>query len=182
MPDDAMDAMEPGTAGMGGEWGESGGTDLPGAPSRAEEPRDAPEDMGWSAEQMDAFAAQTRDMGLTGGQAQKLLELARQNRESAQEAHAEQVRRWGEEVRADRDMGGAHFEATVMKAKAGLRAFDADGAVLAMLEKTGYANHPAVIRFLSRVGAAHAEDGLVSGGRERAERPLEERLYPHWNV
>lgn len=136
-----------------------------------------PEGMTWNAEQLNTFEGQVHSAGLTQDQGQKLLEMAHANQQAHVEAHAAQVQRWGEEVRMDKAMGGPNFEATVMQAKAGLKTFDADGQVFAMLEETGYANHPAVIRFLARIGKAHGEDDAITGKGKGDELPLWERLY-----
>ena len=137
----------------------------------------APEGMAWNDDQLKAFEGQAHSVGLSQEQAQKLLDAAHVNQQAHMEAHAAQVQRWAEEVRMDKDMGGPNFDATVMQARAGLKTFDADGQVYAMLQETGYANHPAVIRFLARIGKAHGEDDVITGKGKGDELPLWERLY-----
>lgn len=136
-----------------------------------------PDGMPWNDAQLDAYKKQAGQLGLTQEQAQKLLENAHANIAEQAKEHAAQVKRWAEEVRADKEIGGAAFESTIMHAKAGLKHFDQDGAIYKMLEETGHANHPAVIKFLSRIGKAHAEDSVPSGTSAGSEKPLEERLY-----
>lgn len=131
----------------------------------------------FAPEQISGAEAQFRELNLSNETAQKLVDLAAANQRAAQEQHATQVEGWKEDVRTDKEMGGANFEATVMQARAGLKAFDQGGQVFAMLQQTGYANHPAVIRFLSRIGKAHGEDDAITGKGTGKDRPLWERLY-----
>ena len=139
-----------------------------------------PEGMTADAAQLELYAAQARELGLGQEQAQKLLELSHANREAMWRQHAAQVDDWAEEVRQDKELGGARYEATRMHAVAGLKAHDPDGTLYALLEESGYGNHPEVIRFLSRISRARGEDSVITGTSRPEDVPLEERLYPHW--
>lgn len=139
-----------------------------------------PEGMAVDAAQLDLYAAQARELGLGQAQAQKLLELSHANREAMWRQHAAQVEDWAEAVRQDRELGGARYEATRMHAVAGLKAHDPDGTLYALLEESGYGNHPEVIRFLSRISRARGEDSVITGTSRPEDLPLEERLYPNW--
>ena len=143
----------------------------------------APEDTTWTPEQLTAFEGQARELGLTGAQAQKLLETAHANQQAAREAHATQVTRWAEEIRMDKEMGGANFEPTVMKAKAALKTLEGEeGPVGKLLRETGYGNHPEVVRMFARVADKIGGDKLITGKEAPAEKPLEERMYSNWKV
>lgn len=162
-----------------------GAPDTGDAGARAPEKYDlqAPDDTTWTPEQLGAFEVQARDLGLTGTQAQKLLEAAHANQRAALDAHAAQVDRWAEEVRMDKEMGGPHFEGTVMKARAALKEFDGeDKKLAAILTETGYGNHPEVVRFFARLHGKMGGDTFIAGKEAAAEKPLEERMYSNWKV
>lgn len=132
----------------------------------------------YTPEQVSAAKEQFKALGLGKEAAQKLMDTAVGNQQQAMEQHQQQVRRWADEVRMDSEMGGPALEATLMEAKSALGKFDKEGKVLGMLEQTGYANHPEVLRFLSSIGKSMGEDGVVTGKETVAEKPLWDRLYP----
>lgn len=70
---------------------------------------------------------------------------------------------WADQVRADKEIGGDKFADTMSLAA---KARDAFGSaeLLAVLNKTGLGDHPALIRAFARVGKAISEDTFVSGG------------------
>lgn len=137
-----------------------------------------PEGFNASQDDLKRFQEFALGMGLNKEQAQQLVDMQHANVLAAQQQHAEQVQHWAEQVRMDKEMGGTALQATVMEAKSALGAFDGDGKVFGMLEQTGYANHPEVIRFLSRIGKALGEDKVVTGKGTDQEKPLWDRLYP----
>ncbi len=136
-----------------------------------------PEGMKISEGQQRIFERQARELGLSNEQAQRLLQVSHENSLTHQESYYRQVKKWKDEVRNDREIGGTALSSTVAYAKAGLSKFDPEEKVFGLLQQTGYANHPDVIRFLSAIGKAHSEDQGVFGGYEQPLRPLHERLY-----
>lgn len=138
---------------------------------------------GFSARQEDIqrFHETALGMGLTKDQAQQLVDMQHANVLAAQQQYAEQVKRWAEEVRMDKEMGGAAFDSTVMYAKSALAKIDPEGELFEMLESSGHSNNPTVIRALSRMGKAMGEDGVVTGKETGQQQPLEDRLYARTN-
>lgn len=138
---------------------------------------------GFSARQEDIqrFHETALGMGLTKAQAQQLVDMQHANVLAAQEQHAAHLAQWKNEIKMDKEMGGAAFEQTDMYATASLRKFDEDGKVFELLDSSGYKNHPEIIRFLSRVGKAMGEDGVVTGKETGQQKALEDRLYPSTN-
>lgn len=137
----------------------------------------APE--GYPADGLPALNKLCRDNGLTKAQGEAVLKYLHTNYTAWQESQAAQVKKWGEEIRADKDFGGDKFEANVADARRGLATFDEDGSIRAMLEATGYGNHPAVLKIFARVGKALGEDKLHGGGGQGAnDKPLEARMWP----
>ncbi len=141
-----------------------------------------PEGIEWSQEQTAAFSAQANELKLDANGAQKLLDISHKNHMLMKEQHDKQVETWREQVHADKDMGGAALETTVSHAKATLNRFDKGGKLFEILEKTGYSNHPDIIRFLAAVGKEHAEDSVVLGRGHYGAIPRHERMYGKYNT
>ncbi len=140
-----------------------------------------PPGMTLSEAQQAIFEEQARELGLDNASAQKLLEIAYRNEDAHRSAYAQQVDSWAEEVRHDKDMGGSAMQSTLSYAKAALSRFDPSGELLEILQDTGYANHPKVIRFLASIGKAHAEDAVYMGQMAPSAQPRHERLYGKYN-
>ncbi len=150
-------------------------------PSHAPFDLTVPEGMDWNEGMSASFSDQARELNLDKDGAQKLLDMSHKNQLLAVEAHTKQVAEWKEQVRTDKELGGAAFERTVSYAKATLSRFDKEGKLLNMLEKTGYSNNPDVIRFLAAVGKEHAEDSVAFGRGSYAAVPRHERMYGKYN-
>lgn len=89
---------------------------------------------------------------------------------------------WEADVKADPDLGGAHLTSTLATTKAVMDRFAPEGSKFrAMLNETGFGNHPEVVRFIRAIGQAMREDTLVvrgSGGGRPDQKSPEEKLYP----
>lgn len=134
------------------------------------------------AEYLEQASALAREYGLSQEQAQKLVErdasLLGSQIERLQAVHAEQVEKWATEVKSDKDLGGDRFEATQTAARAAVSRFGDDG-LRALLNESGYGNHPVVVRFFARVGQALSEDNRLLGGNPSApKRDRASILYP----
>ncbi len=140
-----------------------------------------PSDMQLNAVQQAIFEDQARELGLDNARAQKLLEIAHRNAQEHSKAHRHQVAAWGDEVRHDKELGGSAIESTLAYARAGLAQFDPERKLYQVLQETGYANHPLVIRFLAAIGRAHAEDAVLLGSSAPTPMPRHERLYGKYN-
>ncbi len=140
-----------------------------------------PPGMTLNEAQQALFEEQARELGLDNTSAQKLLEISYRNEDAHRTAYANQVASWAEEVRQDREIGGSFMQSTLAHAKAALGRFDPSGELLEILQETGYANHPKVIRFLAAIGKAHAEDAVHFGNVAPSAQPRHERLYGKYN-
>ncbi len=140
-----------------------------------------PEGMNLNQAELELFDTQAKELNLDNAGAQKLLEISRSNQLKHLDAHNRQVEAWQDEIRKDKDLGGAAFESTVAYAKASLQKFDQSGELLSILEQTGYGNNPHVIRFLSAIGRTHSEDKIILGSPSKTEAPRHERLYGKYN-
>lgn len=143
----------------------------------------APEGYPMDAQTLKAFTEHCRAAGFSKEQAEKQLGWMKDNYQNWHEQQTAQRKSWREELRADKDFGGDKYDASLAEAKKALATFDEGGQIRAMLDETGYGDHPAVVRIFTRVGRALAEDKVMKkndGVRERSL--LEDRLYPDWKV
>lgn len=92
-----------------------------------------------------------------------------------------QVEQWRQEVADDPQLGGEHLAATVARAQLALDRFDTDKSIGRLLEESGYGNHPAVLRFFSRLADSLLEDSLPGSEGGGSLPPLEERMYAGWS-
>ncbi len=93
----------------------------------------------------------------------------------------EQVRQWRREAADDPLLGGEKLPVSVARAQLALDRFDEGKHIGRLLERTGYGNHPEVLRFFNRIADALMEDGLVRGRPGADMPPLEERMYAGWS-
>lgn len=89
---------------------------------------------------------------------------------------------WRAQVERDPELGGEHLEDTITRARLALQRFDADGSIARLLDASGYGNHPAIVRFFSRLADAVMEDAPVAGRPGGSLAPLEERMYAGWRA
>ena len=159
------------------------------APDKEKEPekKDAPvklvlpEGSLLGKKDIDVVEKFANDNGLDQAFAEKILAQNEKAQESALAEHDAQVTEWGNEVKADKELGGTNFE---QSAEFSRRATDAFGSeeFIAMLNKTGYGDHPEVVRTFARIGRAMADDKTVRGKTGPTDKTrLADRLYPPKN-
>lgn len=78
--------------------------------------------------------------------------------------HEQQVEAWEAASRNDPDFGGDKLGENLAIANRALEAYDPQGEIRAMLNETGYGNHPALIRFFIAIGRDLSPDRMVSAG------------------
>jgi hypothetical protein len=99
--------------------------------------------------------------------------------QSLEQQHAEQIKAWEAAARADPEMGGAKFDATLADAQTALGRFG-DDDLRAVLSSTGIGSHPAVIRLFARINKEISEGGHVAGGQTpAAPKSVAESWYTH---
>jgi hypothetical protein len=121
----------------------------------------------------EATASLAKKLGLSKEQAAELLKhqetlaggvIARQ-----QQTLQSQIQKWNDEVKADKDLGGANYTATLAAVK---RVIDKFGAAVPefgqLVEASGYGSHPAFVKIFAAIGKAMGEDGSVNGGPPKA--------------
>lgn len=127
--------------------------------------------QGFEAAAAEQVAGLAKAMGWSKEQAQKYLDHAAAQAPAAaqarEQAQAQQAQAWLDTVQADKDFGGANFEATKVNAKRGIDALVKSGHLsqddIAFLNSTGYGNHPILVKIAASLGKALGEDGF--GGR-----------------
>ena len=112
-----------------------------------------------------------RDLNLTQTQAQKLVDFqigVQQKAAEAQEAEFQETHdKWLSDARADKEIGGDKWNASISEAKKAIQAFG-DDALKDLLRDTGAGSHPAVIRMFSKIGKLVKED-VDPGGKPKTQ-------------
>jgi hypothetical protein len=138
---------------------------------------------------IEAFADQAREMGLSQKQYQSLIEYdinrAQQLNEAAVESWNGRVEDWRKSAKADKEIGGEKFAENLKVAESAIKQFG-DADLRALLKSpspenpNGLAigNHPAVLRFLNRVGKAIADPKLLQGDAAPQTEGTLKRMYP----
>jgi hypothetical protein len=132
-----------------------------------------------------------KELGLSNEQANKLMPVAGQFAKSIIEQRDQQLlgtileqrKSWLEEAKADKEIGGTNWDATM---QASARALDQLGfpkgsPLRTALDESGFGNHPEMIRLMSKVGKAVGEDSdFVRSDANAAVKPKDDRelFYP----
>lgn len=146
------------------------------APAVVEYDIQAPE--GVTAEQVEQFKAQAKELGLSQEQAVKVfnVEVARNK------AHAEVVTlakaKWLTDAKADPEFGGDKFDASMGDAKKAIDQFTSE-PLRQLLDKTGLINNPEILRMFVKVGKAISQDNRIVTGQAPAKpKSAADVLYP----
>jgi len=135
------------------------------------------------AESVKGVSTLAKELGLSKEAAGKMLAAQDGQLRAFQDGQiaAYQARQaeWVATAAADPEIGGALAAAADKNTAALLKRFDSDGTLAAELETTGFSKHPAVRRFLSRIGASMGEDGAAQGtpAQNTSPRSRADRMY-----
>lgn len=130
------------------------------------------------------FREFAKSAGLTSEQAEKVLALTHaanvEAQKAAADAHSKRITEWETALKADKELGGAAFEATKAAAQKAIVKFGSD-ALKELFESTALGSHPEMVRFVARVGKAMAEDSIAgtSGAPAPTGDDLLRKLYPN---
>lgn len=134
--------------------------------------------------------ATAKDLNLTQDQAQKLVDRELKLRSdvgaAAQTEFRATIAKWADDARADKDIGGDKLAPTLASAKRGLEAVATNAKLpelKAMLDATGFGNHPAVIKMFQYVDSLTGQDSKHLAGTVRPaggndEAAVAARMYP----
>lgn len=127
------------------------------------------------------FGDLAKDLDLSQAGAQKLVDLHLKGLKSLSEGLYGQWKDlkegWRKEARADKEIGGSNYGPAVERGKAALRQFGTPG-LFKLLAEYGIGDHPEMIRFASKVGAALGEDTIETGGTADKPKSLADRMFP----
>lgn len=138
---------------------------------------------------IDAFADTAREMGLTQKQYQSLIEYdinrAQQLNEAAVESWHARIMDWRKSAQADKEIGGEKFKENIAVAETAVKQFGDDDLRALLRSPTtdnpngmAIGSHPAVLRFLNRVGKAIADPSLLQGDAPPQTEGTLRRMYP----
>lgn len=115
-------------------------------------------------------------IGETQGKMDASIKAAQKaSAEAISKAIADEEKAWLEAAKADDEIGGQNWKRTKSNIDRALR--ELNGRAFAkFMTNEGYNNHPEVLRFLNRVGAALAED-TFGGGRSSVSRKSDAEVF-----
>lgn len=139
---------------------------------------------GWKDETATAqWKKAAEELGLDAGKAQPLFDLFTSRETAEADALAKAQAEWLQTAKADKEIGGASFEANTLLAKKAMVKFGGE-SLQAWLQETGLGNHPELIRAFVRIGKAMAEDSIggiggATNGAANSEMAKLRKLYPN---
>lgn len=144
-----------------------------------------PEGVQVDAAVMGEFKPLLKELGLKPEQAQKLVDFD-QKQQAAARSNAEKVRAgWVDELKADKDFGGAKFDASVQEARKAMVFAEAKvPGFKKFLAESGLENQPFLVKAFRAIGAGLAEDAIGAAGAGAAdaatdEKALQRAMYPN---
>lgn len=123
------------------------------------------------------IATLAKEKGLTQEQAKVLLEREDKAARARIDEHNKLVDSWKSAVSVDKEIGGEKYNESVEHAKRVVQKYGSD-AFKQALDQSGLGNHPELVRFVSRIGRAMADDSLVKASSSgKPARSIEDILY-----
>lgn len=134
-----------------------------------------------TAADVERIAAFAKERGLSNEEAQAVLERDNANIISYQENQKAQLEKlktdWVEQVKSDKEIGGAVFNESIELSKRVIERFGSQ-ELKQQLDATGFGNHPELVRIFSKIGKAMSEDKLVIVNRQdQPKKTLAEKMY-----
>ena len=146
----------------------------------------------------DALMPDFKEMGLTQGQAQKLIDKYIATNQARLETHAASAEgawsgaayqyfkdngtpdTWADKAKGDKDLGGDKWNGTVTDATRFINTMGTPD-LKAFLNASGGGNHPELIRIFAKAGALIKEDDPANGGAGGSGKPVEAAhvLFPN---
>jgi len=157
------------------------GSDDKGAPE-SYEAFTMPEGMDLDQGLIDAVSPIFKELDLSQGKAQKLIDAYNGMIDERGKAQADETKSviegWVKEIKDDKEYGGAKFNETVRLANRAVSALD-KGDLVGLLKRTGLSNHPELIKAFAEAGKLMSEDGNFNSGAGGGggEKTLAERIY-----
>jgi len=142
-----------------------------------------PEGVTLNPELLGEFKGVAQAMGLKQEQAQQLTDLGVKLTQGllAQQAQALETQKtaWFNETKADAEIGGDKFDASMTAAARAVKQFVPDELKL-LFDQTGIGNHPDLVKAFVKIGSMLKEDGVVAGSSRLGGATGDARLmYPN---
>lgn len=133
----------------------------------------APEGVYADGEVLAQFGQAAQEMALAPEQAQRIVDTMLPAIQARQSAQIQQVSaQWREKAMHDPEIGGKNWDATMRFTALGARELGFTPELMDILDRSGLANHPDLIRAVSRAGSRLAQSGrLVLGKANPAPKP-----------
>lgn len=152
-----------------------------------EKPQGAPETYEFKAAEgqefdpkvLAAYSEVAKELNLSQDDAQKVIDKIAPELAAKQERVLAEARtQWGEQVKADTEIGGANVAENIALAN---KAFNDFGTpeLRKLLDETGIGDHPEMIRWAHRVGKAISEDGFVAGKGSNVQSDPAKTMFPN---
>lgn len=131
----------------------------------------------------EAFTPLLKKYGISQEAAQDLAsawvaELSRQDG-VINEMYTGQVESWEAAVKADKEIGGANYDASLAVARKGIAKF-ATPELKGILDQTGLGSHPEMVRLFTKLGKLASEDTHVStSGASSSDEAVAAKLFNH---
>lgn len=127
-----------------------------------------------------------KELNLDNASAQKLVEFQQKQQalmgKQLDDALSADRNVWRDAAKADKDFGGVNFDANVKLTQDALTKY-ADAEFSELLKHSGLGDHPATLRFLSKVGKALPKDDKLPGHTGNLgtanRKSVGEILYPN---
>jgi len=141
----------------------------------------APKESPLSAEHISSVAKYAKEKGMSNEQAQSLLERDHSIVVAVKESQLKEFETtksgWADQAKADKEIGGDKLEKNIELAKRVTSRY-ATPEFQEVLVKTGFGNHPELVRMLKRIGESMSEDQLeVQNNSGAGERDPADVLY-----
>ena len=141
-----------------------------------------PDGASIDGEQLEHATALFKEAGLPHEQAQKFIDLALSREQAAAtrgvQAFVDLQTKWVSEIKADPEIGGTRFEASMASASRAIDRLGVPGLKEA-LNLTGAGNNPAIVKAFVRLGQMVSEDRFMPGRNSApaASRSPAETIY-----
>lgn len=188
-PQNAAEGTKPEAGNTGAEGTQTTTTEAP-AEKPAETPPEivyeftAPEGVTLDQARVEKFTAVAKELQLPADKAQALVDLATEVEVQRAEQFEALKAQWADEIAKDKVLGGDKLTETLATAKKVYSLLPAEEATTfkAMLDASGFGNHPSMVRLLHAVGKALSEDKFVPGSTAPPKGSAASSFYDNSNM
>ena len=142
---------------------------------------DIPEGISLKAEDQGAFNEWATTHKLSPEAAKEAWEMGMNLQSQLQtqlaEKLASQSSEWAEQTQKDPEIGGAKMKETTSTVRRVIQKYG-DDDLKEVLNSTGVGNHPAMVRFVARLGALAREDTVERGSEPGGDASIAKKMYP----